>query len=282
MTPGFGGPGASDDTRRVGVGDRGVSPHDWRQITDPWAAMPSLLTDRFTERRVTIRPSWDDFPRIRRLVRDHLSEYGHTGFRRTWPRIAGSLGQEFATEQARWQARCLGELAWLCERGVGDSGFAVWDTGKLIRHRTRLRRLDLPVPDHHAAGEPSVWAALLWAAADIDRWERLMAGTGRLSAPAALAAAVWSLVAVQCGQWPAVSRDPDRLGAFDLIRPDGRQLAIDLTAVADGRTACRVQLGPGQAELFDYADPLLLVRVAARLRAFGLAPGLAGWPAGSI
>ena len=37
-------------------------------------------------------------------------------------------------------------------------------------------------------------AALLWTAADIERWERLMAATGQLSAPAALAAAVASLV----------------------------------------------------------------------------------------
>lgn len=286
MTPGFGSPGASGDTQRVG--DRYVSPHDWRRVTDPWAAMPSLLADRFAERWVTIRPSWDDFPRIRRLVRDHLAGYGHTGFRRTWPRIAAEpLGLEFATEQAWWEARCLGELAWLCERGVGDSGFAVWDTGKLIRHRTRLRRLDLPVPDHHAPGEPSVRAALLWAGADLARWERLLAATGRLSGPAALTAVVTSLVEARCGPWPAASRDPDRPGAYSLTRPDGGVIAIDL-GLSEDQATCRIGFGravrgrPTQ-ELwaYEYADPQFLAVFASKLRELGFDPLPAVWPVAS-
>jgi hypothetical protein len=287
VTTGFGSPGASGDTRRVGVGDRDVSPHDWRRVTDPWAAMQSLLADRFAERRVTIRPSWNDFPQIRRLVRDHLAEYGHTGFRRTWPRIAEPLDLEFATEQARWEARCLGELAWVCVRGVGDNGFAVWDTGKLIRHRTRLRRLDLPVPDHHAPGEPSVRAALLWTGADLARWERLLAATGRLSALAALAAAVSSLVEARCGQWPAVSRDPDRLGSYSLTRPDGDAIAIDL-GLSEDQTTC--QIGFGRAVLgrpaqqrwaYEYADPQFLVVLASKLRELGFDPRPPAWPVDS-
>lgn len=241
--------------------------------------MPSLLTDRFAERRVSIRPSWDDFPRIRRLVGDHLAGYGHTGFRRTWPRIAGPLGLEFATEQARWEARCLGELAWLCERGVGDSGFAVWDTGKLIRHRTRLRRLDLPVPDHHAPGEPSVRAALRWTAADLARWERLLAATGRLSAPAALAAAVSSLVEARRGEWLSMARDPDRLGTYSLTRPDGEAIRIDLDGDGAGKAICRIEVGRAARDrpepegwIGDYADPRFLVVLTAELTDLGFAP----------
>jgi hypothetical protein len=249
--------------------------------------MPSLLTDRFAERRVTIRPSWDDFPRIRRLVGDRIAEYGHTGFRRTWPRLAEPLDLEFATEQARWEARCLGELAWLCVRGVGDTGFAVWDTGKLIRHRTRLRRLDLPVPDHHAPDEPSVRAALLWTDADLARWERLLAATGRLSAPAALAAAVSSLVEARCGQWPAVSHDSDRPGSYSLTRPDGGTIAIDL-GLSEDRATCRIGFGravrgrPTQ-ELwaYDYADPQFLAVFASKLRELGFDPLPAVWPLAS-
>ena len=77
--------------------------------------MPVLLTDRSAERWATVRPSWGDFPRIATLVRDDLSEHGRQGFRRTWPRVAGRLGLGSAPEPARWEVRCLAELAWFCE-----------------------------------------------------------------------------------------------------------------------------------------------------------------------
>ena len=274
-----------ESTEAVAQRGRAVFPHEWRQSADLWAAMRELLADRFADRGISLRPSWDEFPRIHALVRTYLFEYGHLGFRRTWPRIAEPLDLDAVGDQARWEARCLGELAWLCVRGVGDSGFAVWDTGKLVRHLNRLWRLDLPVPDHHAPGEPSVRAAILWSGADLSRWERLLAATGRLSAPAALAAAVASLVEARSENWAAVTRDPDRLGAFSLTGPAGNEVTIDLTGSWEGRTACQVGVnsaGPGRSGpkgwVYDYADPHFLVALADRLRDLGLVPRPPVWP----
>jgi hypothetical protein len=261
---------------------------DRRQIVDPWAAMDDLLADRFADRGISLRPSWGDFPQIHALVRAYLSEYGHRGFRRTWPRIAEPLVLDAADDKARWEARCLGELAWLCVRGVGDSGFAVWDTGKFIRHRTRLRRLDLPVPDHHAPDEQSVRAALLWTDADLARWERLLASTGRLSAPAALAAAVSSLVGARSGDWLAVARDPDRLGTYSLTRPDGEEIRIDLVGDRERQVVCRIEVRRTDRDqpeperwVAEYADPQFLVVLAGKLRDLGLDSLPPVWPVNS-
>jgi hypothetical protein len=250
--------------------------------------MRELLAGRFADRGISLRPSWDGFPRIHTLVRDYLSEYGHRGFRRTWPRIAEPLALDAADDETRWEARCLGELAWLCVRGVGDSGFAVWDTGKLIRHRTRLRRLDLPVPDHHAPGVPSVRAALLWTGADLARWERLLAATGRLSAPAALAAAVSSLVEARSEEWAAVARDPDRLGTYSLTKPDGAEIRIGLDGDREGQVACLIEVSradQNRAEperwVGEYADPRFLLLLTDKLRALGLSPQRPVWPVDS-
>ena len=277
-----------DGADPIGRGTGAARPRGGRQAADTWAAMGELLADRFADRGVSLRPSWDDFPRILALVREYLSEYGQRGFRRTWPRIAAPLALDAADDRTRWTARCLGELAWLCVRRVGDSGFAVWDAGKLVRHRTWLRRLGLPVPDHHAPGEPSVRAALRWTGADLARWERLLAATGRLSAPAALAAAVSSLVEARRGEWLSVARDPDRLGAYSLARPGGEAIRIDLGGHEQGEALCRIEVGRAARDrhepdwwVGEYADPRFLVLLTARLLDLGFAPRPPAWPTNS-
>ncbi len=284
MTPELGNPEAGDGTGATRAMDRVAPPPDRRRAADPWAAMPGLLADRFVGLGVTVHPSWDDYPRVAAAVRDDTAEHGWRGFRPAWPRVADRIGPGAVSGPARWETRCLAELAWFCQGGYRDPGFEVWDEGRLVRHRTRLRRLDLPVPDHHTVGEPGVWSALHWTAADLQHWEQMLAATGRLSAPAALANAVGSLVEAGCRGWPAAARDPDRLGGFDLVRPDGVGVAIDLTADDGGRTVCEVRAAtagrPGERtrEVFDYAGPMMLVALTARLRDLGLDPRPPGWP----